>query len=48
MIRPLSAIDIPLRVTWRQIPAGDVPSGRDARTKWLNAQWARVDDWMAG
>ena len=24
------------------------PSGRDARTEWLNAQWARVDDWIAG
>ncbi len=38
---------IPLQVTWWRIPAGDVPSGRDARTEWLNAQWARVDDWIA-
>ena len=38
----------PLQVTWWRIPAGDVPSGRDARTEWLNAQWARVDDWIAG
>jgi len=38
----------PLRVTWWRIPAGDVPTGRDARTDWLNAQWARVDDWIAG
>jgi 1-acyl-sn-glycerol-3-phosphate acyltransferase len=38
----------PLRVTWWRIPAGDVPSGRDARTEWLNSQWARVDDWIDG
>jgi hypothetical protein len=38
----------PLRVTWWRIPAGEVPPGRDARTEWLNAQWARVDDWIAG
>lgn len=38
----------PLRVTWWRIPAGDVPPGRDARTEWLNAQWARVDEWIAG
>ena len=38
----------PPRVTWWRIPAGDVPSGRDARTEWLNAQWTRVDDWIAG
>jgi 1-acyl-sn-glycerol-3-phosphate acyltransferase len=38
----------PLRVTWWRIPAGDVPSGRDARTEWLNAQWTRVDDWIGG
>jgi 1-acyl-sn-glycerol-3-phosphate acyltransferase len=37
----------PLRVTWWRIPARDLPSGRDARTEWLNAQWARVDDWIA-
>jgi 1-acyl-sn-glycerol-3-phosphate acyltransferase len=36
----------PLRFTWWRIPAGDVPSGQDARTEWLNAQWARVDDWI--
>ena len=38
----------PLRVTWWRIPAGDVPLGKDARTEWLNAQWARVDDWITG
>jgi 1-acyl-sn-glycerol-3-phosphate acyltransferase len=37
----------PLQVTWWRIPASDVPSGRDARTEWLNAQWSRVDDWIA-
>jgi 1-acyl-sn-glycerol-3-phosphate acyltransferase len=37
----------PLQVTWWRIPAGDVPSGKDARTEWLNTQWARVDDWIA-
>jgi hypothetical protein len=39
---------IPLQVTWWRIPAGDVPSGRDARTEWLNAQWVWVDGWIAG
>jgi hypothetical protein len=38
----------PLQVIWWRIPAGDVPSGRDARTGWLNAQWTRADDWIAG
>jgi 1-acyl-sn-glycerol-3-phosphate acyltransferase len=37
----------PLQVTWWRIPAGDVPCGKDTRTEWLNAQWARVDDWIA-
>jgi 1-acyl-sn-glycerol-3-phosphate acyltransferase len=40
-------LDRPLQVAWWRIPATDVPSGQDARTKWLNAQWARVDDWIA-
>jgi 1-acyl-sn-glycerol-3-phosphate acyltransferase len=40
-------LERPLRVTWWRIPAGDLPSGADARTEWLNAQWARVDDWIA-
>jgi len=40
-------LELPLRVTWWRIPARDLPSGRDARTEWLNAQWARVDDWIA-
>jgi 1-acyl-sn-glycerol-3-phosphate acyltransferase len=39
-------LDRPLQVTWWRIPARDVPSGRNARTEWLNAQWARVDDWI--
>ncbi len=38
----------PLRVTWWRIPGKDLPSGWDARTEWLNAHWARVDDWIAG
>lgn len=40
-------LERPLRVTWWRIPARDLPSSRDARTEWLNAQWARVDDWIA-
>ncbi len=43
----LPALRIPLRVTWWRIPAGDVPSGRDARAEGLNTEWARVDDWIA-
>jgi hypothetical protein len=35
-----------LQVTWWRIPAGDVPSGKDASTEWLNGQWMRVDDWI--
>lgn len=37
----------PLQVTWWRIPAKDLPPGRDARMKWLNAQWVLVDDWIA-
>ena len=35
----------PLRVTWWWIPAGDAPSGRDARTEWLNT---RGRGWTTG
>lgn len=38
----------PLQVTWWRIPAADVPADRGARTEWLNAQWATVDNWIAG
>jgi hypothetical protein len=36
------------RVTKWRIPAGDVPSGRDARTDWLNAPVGAGGCWIAG
>jgi 1-acyl-sn-glycerol-3-phosphate acyltransferase len=33
-----------VRVSFRRIAAGDIPSGHDARVRWLHEEWARVDD----
>ncbi|WP_225102520.1 1-acyl-sn-glycerol-3-phosphate acyltransferase [Streptomyces sp. CoH27] len=36
-----------VRAHWWRIPARRVPPGDDARSRWLLAQWARVDRWIA-
>ncbi|SFY49820.1 1-acyl-sn-glycerol-3-phosphate acyltransferase [Streptomyces sp. F-1] len=36
-----------VRARWWRVPAGRIPEGEDARSKWLLAQWARVDRWIA-
>jgi 1-acyl-sn-glycerol-3-phosphate acyltransferase len=30
---------------WR-VPAADIPRERDARIAWLDAEWAKMDDWL--
>jgi hypothetical protein len=37
-----STIDIRL---WR-VPAADIPKERGARIAWLDAEWAKMDDWL--
>ncbi|MFE2072280.1 lysophospholipid acyltransferase family protein [Streptomyces misionensis] len=36
-----------VRARWWRVPASRIPQGEDARSKWLLAQWARVDRWIA-
>jgi 1-acyl-sn-glycerol-3-phosphate acyltransferase len=36
-----------VRISVWRIPAGEVPSGREARIDWLFDQWQRVDSWIA-
>ncbi len=36
-----------VRARWWRVPASRIPEGEDARSKWLLAQWARVDRWIA-
>jgi 1-acyl-sn-glycerol-3-phosphate acyltransferase len=39
-------MDSAVRMRWWQVPADDVPDGRDARVDWLYAWWAKIDDWI--
>jgi len=36
-----------IRVRFERIPRGEIPTGREARTAWILAQWQRVDRWVA-
>lgn len=36
-----------LRLGFRRVAAADIPAGRAAREAWLDAEWRRVDDWVA-
>lgn len=42
---------LPLRVpvvfTWWSVAAADVPEAAEARVRWLEEQWARMDRWVA-
>ncbi len=35
-----------IRVLFRRVPAASVPVERNARVEWLDAEWARVDEWI--
>jgi len=37
-----------VRVQLRRVPAASIPSERSARIDWLDAEWARVDEWVDG
>jgi 1-acyl-sn-glycerol-3-phosphate acyltransferase len=36
-----------LRIAFWRVAARDVPVARDERERWLDAEWRRVDDWIA-
>lgn len=38
--------DMVVRMRWWQVPAHQVPDGREAQVDWLYAWWARIDDWV--
>ena len=38
--------DMVIRMRWWQVPAGDVPAGRDARISWLFTWWHHIDAWI--
>ena len=33
-----------VQVTFRRVPARDIPVGTDNRIRWLHEEWAKVDD----
>jgi 1-acyl-sn-glycerol-3-phosphate acyltransferase len=35
-----------LTARWWRVPAAEVPSGREAQTRWLYDWWARIDGWI--
>lgn len=39
-------VGVIVRVAFWRIPAGEIPTGEEARIDWLYAQWRRVDDWV--
>jgi 1-acyl-sn-glycerol-3-phosphate acyltransferase len=38
--------DMVIRMRWWQVPAGEVPAGRDARITWLFTWWHHIDAWI--
>lgn len=38
---------LPVVLTWWATPAPEVPDQADARMRWLEEQWARIDTWVA-
>jgi 1-acyl-sn-glycerol-3-phosphate acyltransferase len=37
----------PIRVIAWRVPAAEIPNGDHDRTRWLDEQWLRVDNWIA-
>jgi 1-acyl-sn-glycerol-3-phosphate acyltransferase len=42
----LPLVDSPMRLHWWWQPPSEVPTGESARERWLNRQWAQVDQWV--
>jgi len=40
-------MDTSIEMRWWQVPAAEVPSGREERIDWLYAWWQQIDDWVA-
>lgn len=40
-------MDTAIEMRWWQVPAAEVPDGREERIEWLFAWWQRIDDWIA-
>jgi 1-acyl-sn-glycerol-3-phosphate acyltransferase len=39
--------DTVIKMRWWQVPAGEVPAGREARITWLFTWWQHIDAWIA-
>jgi 1-acyl-sn-glycerol-3-phosphate acyltransferase len=39
-------MDQTIRMRWWQVPAEEVPRGRDTQIEWLYQWWARIDEWI--
>jgi len=39
-------MDMAVHMRWWQVPAGEVPVGREAQISWLYDWWARIDEWI--
>jgi 1-acyl-sn-glycerol-3-phosphate acyltransferase len=39
-------MDRAIQMRWWQVPASDVPPGRDAQVDWLFEWWERIDTWI--
>ena len=37
----------PVLMRWWLVPAGEVPTGKEAQIEWLYAWWERIDAWIA-
>ena len=37
----------PVEVTWWTVPTEGIPGDQDARMRWLDSNWAEVDDWIS-
>ena len=40
----LAPVGRTVRISFRRIPASDIPTGQDDRVRWLHEEWARLDD----
>lgn len=39
-------MDTAVHMRWWQVPAGEVPAGREAQIAWLYDWWGRIDEWI--
>lgn len=39
-------LHVPVEITWWSVPASEVPGDSEARVRWLQENWARMDRWV--